>query len=68
VAGWIEDFRDIGKLGFIMLRDVSGLVQTVLKGEHLQKKRINNLLIKLPIGKKTLTIGFDYKVNFSNGH
>ncbi|HSA75343.1 MAG TPA: amino acid--tRNA ligase-related protein, partial [Candidatus Nitrosocosmicus sp.] len=39
VAGWIEDFRDIGKLGFIMLRDVSGLIQTVLKGENLQKAR-----------------------------
>lgn len=39
VAGWIEDFRDIGKLGFIMLRDVSGLIQTVLKGENLQNAR-----------------------------
>jgi aspartyl-tRNA synthetase len=39
VAGWIEDFRDIGKLGFIMLRDVSGLIQTVIKGENLQKAR-----------------------------
>ncbi|VFJ12849.1 aspartate--tRNA(Asn) ligase [Candidatus Nitrosocosmicus franklandus] len=39
VAGWIEDFRDIGKLGFIMLRDVTGLVQTVLKGEILLKAR-----------------------------
>jgi len=39
VAGWIEDFRDIGKLGFILLRDVTGLVQTVLVGENLQKAR-----------------------------
>lgn len=39
VAGWIEDFRDIGKLGFIMLRDVTGLVQAVLKGEILPKAR-----------------------------
>lgn len=39
VAGWIEDFRDIGKLGFIMLRDITGLVQAVLKGEILPKAR-----------------------------
>jgi aspartyl-tRNA synthetase len=39
VAGWVEDFRDIGKLGFILLRDVTGLVQTVLVGENLQKAR-----------------------------
>jgi nondiscriminating aspartyl-tRNA synthetase len=39
VAGWIEDFRDIGKLGFILLRDVTGLIQTVLVGENLQKAR-----------------------------
>jgi nondiscriminating aspartyl-tRNA synthetase len=39
VAGWIEDFRDIGKLGFILLRDVTGLIQTVLVGENLQKAK-----------------------------
>ena len=39
VSGWVEDFRDIGKLGFIMLRDVSGLIQTVLMGETLQTAR-----------------------------
>jgi nondiscriminating aspartyl-tRNA synthetase len=39
VSGWVEDIRDIGKLGFIMLRDVSGLVQTVLVGETLQTAR-----------------------------
>ncbi|HKX97964.1 MAG TPA: aspartate--tRNA(Asn) ligase [Candidatus Nitrosocosmicus sp.] len=50
VAGWIEDFRDIGKLGFILLRDVTGLIQTVLIGENLQKAksipRQSNILIK----------------------
>ena len=42
VAGWIEDFRDIGKLGFISLRIRAGLVQTVLVGENLQKSEINS--------------------------
>lgn len=39
VAGWIEDFRDIGKLGFITLRDITGSIQCVLNGENLKKTR-----------------------------
>lgn len=39
VIGWVEDFRDIGKLGFIMLRDITGLIQCVLLGENLQAAR-----------------------------
>ena len=66
VAGWIEDFRDIGKLGFIMLRDVSGLVQTVLKGEHLQKARNiprqSNVLI---IGKVQDTKSKNFPIELS---
>lgn len=39
VAGWIEDFRDIGKLGFITIRDVTGSIQCVLNGENLRKAK-----------------------------
>jgi aspartyl-tRNA synthetase len=39
VAGWIEDFRDIGKLGFLTLRDVTGAIQAVLLGENLEKAK-----------------------------
>lgn len=39
IIGWVEDFRDIGKLGFIMLRDTSGLVQCVLLGKILLDAR-----------------------------
>jgi len=35
VAGWIEDFRDIGKLGFLILRDVKGAIQAILSGNNL---------------------------------
>ena len=67
VAGWIEDFRDIGKLGFILLRDVTGVVQAVLVGENLQKAksipRQSNILI---IGKlqntKSKNFPFEIKV------
>ena len=39
VAGWVEDFRDIGKLGFMTLRDVTGAIQLVLLGENLLKAK-----------------------------
>jgi nondiscriminating aspartyl-tRNA synthetase len=39
VAGWIEDFRDIGKLGFLTLRDVTGATQSVLFGDNLVKAK-----------------------------
>jgi nondiscriminating aspartyl-tRNA synthetase len=39
VAGWIEDFRDIGKLGFLTIRDVTGAVQAVLYGNNLVKAK-----------------------------
>jgi nondiscriminating aspartyl-tRNA synthetase len=39
IIGWIEDFRDIGKLGFIMLRDTTGLIQCILLGDNLQTAR-----------------------------
>jgi aspartyl-tRNA synthetase len=69
VAGWIEDFRDIGKLGFIMLRDVSGLIQTVLKGENLQVARNiprqSNVLI---VGKVQDTKSKNFPVELSVGN
>src|ERR671921_57280 len=36
VGGWIEDIRDIGKLAFITIRDVTGLCQVVVTGSNLQ--------------------------------
>ena len=39
VAGWIEDFRDIGKLGFLTLRDVTGAIQSILYGDNLVKAK-----------------------------
>ena len=33
LGGWIEDFRKLGKMSFITLRDVSGISQVIVKGE-----------------------------------
>ena len=37
--GWIEDFRDMGKIGFISVRDMTGNIQGVVAGELLSNLR-----------------------------
>jgi aspartyl-tRNA synthetase len=36
VGGWIEDIRDIGKLAFVTIRDVTGICQGIVTGGNLQ--------------------------------
>lgn len=36
VGGWIEDVRDIGKLAFVTIRDVTGACQAIVTGDSLQ--------------------------------
>src|SRR5215213_9693533 len=36
VGGWIEDVRDIGKLAFVTIRDVTGICQVIVTGSNLQ--------------------------------
>jgi aspartyl-tRNA synthetase len=36
VGGWIEDIRDIGKLAFVTIRDVTGLCQVIVTDGNLQ--------------------------------
>jgi nondiscriminating aspartyl-tRNA synthetase len=66
VAGWIEDFRDIGKLGFLTLRDVTGATQAVLLGPNLEKAktipRQSNILI---VGTVKPTKSREFKVEVS---
>ncbi|MEW6723283.1 MAG: aspartate--tRNA(Asn) ligase [Candidatus Micrarchaeota archaeon] len=31
IAGWVHDFRDLGKLKFVLVRDVSGIMQVTMK-------------------------------------
>jgi aspartyl-tRNA synthetase len=31
VAGWVHDFRDLGKMKFVLLRDRTGIIQVLLK-------------------------------------
>jgi nondiscriminating aspartyl-tRNA synthetase len=36
IGGWIEDFRDIGKLAFVTIRDVTGACQAIVTGDSVQ--------------------------------
>lgn len=38
LEGWIHEIRDLAKIKFILLRDVSGVVQCIIKDEKLMKK------------------------------
>jgi len=38
LKGWVHEIRDLAKLKFILLRDVSGIVQCVVKDEKVLKK------------------------------
>jgi len=36
VGGWIEDVRDIGKLAFVTIRDITGACQAIVSGDNVQ--------------------------------
>ncbi|MCX6742505.1 MAG: aspartate--tRNA(Asn) ligase [Candidatus Pacearchaeota archaeon] len=38
IEGWIHEIRDLAKIKFILLRDMTGVVQCILKDEKLMKK------------------------------
>jgi nondiscriminating aspartyl-tRNA synthetase len=37
VCGWIEDIRDIGKLAFLTIRDVTGSCQAIVTGDRVKE-------------------------------
>lgn len=39
VGGWIEDVRDIGKLAFVTIRDVTGACQAIVTGDGVPAAR-----------------------------
>jgi nondiscriminating aspartyl-tRNA synthetase len=38
LEGWIHELRDLAKIKFILLRDITGIVQCIIKDEKLMKK------------------------------
>jgi nondiscriminating aspartyl-tRNA synthetase len=68
VAGWIEDVRDIGKLGFVSMRDFTGMMQIIVAGDLLSQIRtIPRQSCVLVEGKvqrsKAKNVDFEIKAN-----
>jgi len=38
IEGWVNEIRDLAKIKFILLRDITGIVQCIIKDEKLMKK------------------------------
>lgn len=68
VAGWIEDIRDIGKLGFVSIRDFTGIMQIVVAGDLLGQIRMiprqSCVLIEGKVQRsKAKNVDFEIKAN-----
>src|SRR5919112_231525 len=66
VAGWIEDFRDIGKLGFLTLRDITGAMQSVLFEDNLERAKTiprQSSVLVLGTVKPTKSRNFEVEVS-----
>ncbi|MGA7367719.1 MAG: aspartate--tRNA(Asn) ligase [Nitrososphaeraceae archaeon] len=68
VAGWIEDIRDIGKLGFVSMRDFTGMMQIVVAGDLLDQIRMiprqSCILVEGKVqSSKAKNVNFEIKAN-----
>jgi len=43
IKGWVHEIRDLGKLKFMLVRDVSGIIQIVAHKEKTEKKLFESL-------------------------
>ena len=60
LEGWCHELRDLAKIKFILLRDVSGIVQCIIKNEKLFKK-FSELTLESVISLKGLAKKADVK-------
>ena len=61
--GWAFDIRDLNKLAFVSLRDMTGIVQCVLKGDELMEK-VKELTIESAIEIKGVVKAANVKADF----
>jgi len=38
IEGWVHEIRDLAKIKFVLLRDMTGIIQCIIKDEKLMKK------------------------------
>jgi len=65
LGGWIEDLRKLGKMTFLTMRDSTGIIQVIVKGEQNDKieglSRQSVLRIKGTV-QETKAKDFDFEV------
>ncbi len=70
VGGWVEDLRELGKLTFLTLRDVTGVAQIVVVGEEAlrQVKGLNRQSVVRVTGtvQETKARDFPFEVKSEN--
>jgi len=65
LGGWIEDLRKLGKMTFITLRDVSGILQIIVKGElheNLEELNRQSVLCVKGIVQETQAHDFAFEI------
>ncbi len=65
LGGWIEDLRKLGKMTFITLRDVSGILQIIVKGElheNLEELNRQSVLSVKGIVQETQAHDFEFEI------
>ncbi len=67
VGGWVEDLRELGKLTFLTLRDVTGAAQVVIAGtDNIQQvKDLNRQSVVRVTGTIQETKARDFALPFS---
>ncbi len=70
LKGWVHDFRLIGKINFIILRDFGGFAQIVIRNEKLRelvkKIHLEDVIEVEGIVKRSQSEKFEYEVEAKN--
>jgi nondiscriminating aspartyl-tRNA synthetase len=66
IGGWIEDIRDIGRIAFLIIRDVTGIIQAIVTGDDNLKLLKNtprqSALIISGVVQKSQAKGFPIEI------
>lgn len=64
IGGWIEDIRKLGKIGFVTVRDVTGLAQVIVKDEKLLPEDITrqSCVVVLGVLQQTKAHDFEFEI------
>lgn len=45
IAGWVHDVRDLGKLKFVLVRDITGIMQVTMKKGNVDEKILESVKV-----------------------